>query len=78
MRPLSIVLAVALGFLIAVDLLITFNTGIARDVWGNVSSAADQPRRYWRHVCTSCVLVMLCGGFVLWEVGSALTEASSP
>jgi hypothetical protein len=42
MRPLSIVLAVALSFLIAVDLRNTFNTGIARDVWGNVSSAISR------------------------------------
>jgi hypothetical protein len=78
MRQLSIILAAVLGTLIAVDLRIAFTTGIVRDMWGNVVSAADQPRRYWRHVYTSCVLMMLCGGFILWELGLALTESSNP
>jgi len=68
MRSLTILLTVALAALTVLDLAITFRTGRARDMWGNVSTEANRPDRYWRHVYRSCALLILCVAFVLWEL----------
>jgi hypothetical protein len=69
MRLLSILFALVLIALTVLDLRITFRTGVVQGSWGNVASEADLPETFWRHVYTSCIVVMLWGGFVLWELG---------
>jgi hypothetical protein len=68
MRSLTILLTIALAALTVLDLTITFRTGRARDMWGNISTATNRPDRYWRNVYRSCAIFVLCVAFVLWEL----------
>jgi len=66
MRPQSIIIAdAALAVLVAADLAWTLRSGRARGRFGTITRRG-QPKRFWRYVYSSYVVLAFCAAVFLW------------
>ena len=64
---LIILLTLALAVMQSVQLAIALRTGRARGRGGTITRKG-QPRRFWRYVYSSYVVLLLCAGAILWAL----------
>ncbi|HKF73483.1 MAG TPA: hypothetical protein VKB68_17140 [Stellaceae bacterium] len=66
MRPQSILIPdAALAVLVAADLAWTLRSGRARGRFGTITRRG-QPKRFWRYVYSSYVVLAFCAAVFLW------------
>jgi len=61
------ILFLVLAAMITFDLIVALRTGRARGRGGTITRKG-QPRRFWRYVYSSYVMLLLCAGAILWAL----------